>query len=179
MSKIVLFLVFLTSVSPLQVLKEKNELLKEASEGGSPTIAEEIIETMIDFEVMAKNSMGKNLQKCTPQQKNRFFKLFEELLKKSSLKKLSSYQADRVDFLKEEIVDENTGKVWTKVWKGREETDVIYLMKKDKNGEWKVIDIIINELSITKNYNSQFTSIINKEGVEGLLKKMEKKIKEE
>jgi phospholipid transport system substrate-binding protein len=177
MSMMNLLFIILISLTPLETIKEKNSLLEEAAKNNSNEMAEKIIEEMIDFDEMARNALGKNASKFTLLQRGRFFKLFKELLKKSSIKKISSYQADRIDFLREE---EKDGKalVFTAVYKGKEKTDVVYVMKK-KGEDWKAVDIIINETSITKNFNSQYTSIINKEGVEGLLKKMERKLKEE
>ena len=177
MSGINLLFILFISLTPLETIKEKNSLLEEAARKNSNEMAEKIIEEMIDFDEMAKNALGKNISKFAPVQKTRFFKLFKELLKKSSIKKISSYQADRIHFLREEEKD-GSALVYTTVYKGKEKTDVIYVMRK-KDENWKVVDIIINETSITKNFNSQYTNIINKEGVEGLLKKMEKKLKEE
>ncbi len=170
-----IFILFL--LTPLETIKEKNSFLEEAAKNNSNEMAEKIIEEMIDFDEMAKNVLGKNSSKFTSLQRGRFFKLFKELLKRSSIKKISSYHADRIDFLREE---EKNGKafVYTAVYKGKEKMDVVYVMKK-KEEEWKVVDIIIDQTSITKNFNSQYTNIINKEGVEALLKRMEKKLKEE
>lgn len=164
------------NLSPMEVLKEKNARLEEAAKTNSNEIAERVIEEMIDFDEMAKRALGKNAEKFTLLQKKRFFYLFKELLKRSSIKKISSYQADRVDFLKEEVLN-GDAKVYTTVYKGKEKTDVLYVMK--KKGEWKVVDVVIGETSLTKNFYSQYTSIINKEGVASLLKKMENKLKEE
>lgn len=161
----------------METIKEKNALLEEAAKINSDEMAKKIIEEMIDFDEMARNALGKNASKFTALQKKRFFRSFKELLKKSSIKKISSYQVDRIDFLKEEE-KENTALVYTTVYKGKEKTNVVYVMKK-RDENWKVVDIIINDTSITKNFNSQYTNIINKEGVEGLLKKMEKKLREE
>lgn len=172
----ILFLALLL-ITPMETLKNNNRMLEEAAKNAQDSVAEKIISEMIDFENMALNSLGKNVQLFTPSQKRRYINLFSELIKKSSIKKLSSYQADRVDFISENVED-SRAEVLTKVWKGREVTEVVYKMER-RGEKWMITDIVIDGTSLVKNYRTQFTKVINKEGVEGLLSKMEKKVKEE
>ena len=60
--------------------------------------------------------------------------------------------------------------------KGRPfEIAVDYLLHPEGQG-WKVYDIITDEVSLLKNYRSQFNRIINKDGVDGLIKRMNTKL---
>ena len=45
-------------------------------------------------------------------------------------------------------------------------------------GKWRITDITFDEDSIVKDYQNQFGRIISKNGVDGLLKKVEEKLKE-
>jgi ABC-type transporter MlaC component len=56
------------------------------------------------------------------------------------------------------------------------EEAVIFYMKKVA-GRWKVDDIELLDSSVIIDYKNQFNSIINKEGLNGLLKRMEKRLK--
>jgi phospholipid transport system substrate-binding protein len=47
-----------------------------------------------------------------------------------------------------------------------------------KNGEWKAYDLVIEGISLVKNYRSQFNQILSKESPQKLLEKLQKKVKE-
>ena len=46
-----------------------------------------------------------------------------------------------------------------------------------KNDTWKVYDVVIEGVSLIKNYRSQFNDILNKETPEQLLKTLQEKVK--
>jgi phospholipid transport system substrate-binding protein len=46
-------------------------------------------------------------------------------------------------------------------------------MKREKDG-WHIIDIVVDGVSTVENYRSSFARIISKEGVEGLIKRLER-----
>ena len=56
------------------------------------------------------------------------------------------------------------------------ESDVSFILAKNSSNCWLIQDVIIDEVSMIDNYREQFTLIIKKSGVEGLLTKMQKKI---
>lgn len=170
-------LIAIVLLTPLETLKKHNQLLEEAAKTSQDRVAERVISDMIDFKKMALRSLGKKIKLFTPSQKKRYISLFSNLLKRSSIKKLSSYQADRVEFVKENIND-SKAEVLTEVWKGREVTEVVYVMEQEGK-RWMITDIIIDGTSLVRNYRSQFAKVINEVGVEGLLRKMERKLREE
>lgn len=53
---------------------------------------------------------------------------------------------------------------------------VDYLMHAESGGGWRAYDVVTDEVSLLKNYRSQFNRIIAKEGVNGLLKRMKAKL---
>jgi phospholipid transport system substrate-binding protein len=46
------------------------------------------------------------------------------------------------------------------------------------NGQWRVYDVVIEEVSLVRNYRSTYSEIVNREGFKGLFAKMEQKIAE-
>ena len=47
-----------------------------------------------------------------------------------------------------------------------------------KDGEWLVYDVVIEGVSLVSNYRSSYQAIVKKEGLDGLMLMMEKKLKE-
>jgi len=55
----------------------------------------------------------------------------------------------------------------------------IYYRMMIKNGKWKVYDVIIEKISLVKNYRTQFRSILRKESPGDLIERLKKKISEQ
>jgi phospholipid transport system substrate-binding protein len=47
-----------------------------------------------------------------------------------------------------------------------------------KDGEWKVYDVVIENVSLVRNYRSTYDEIARKEGIDRLLQRMEEKLAE-
>ncbi|MDH5216822.1 MAG: ABC transporter substrate-binding protein [Gammaproteobacteria bacterium] len=57
------------------------------------------------------------------------------------------------------------------------ELDIGYQWE-NNNGKWRITDITFDDDSIVKDYQNQFGRIISKNGVDGLLQKLDEKLKE-
>jgi phospholipid transport system substrate-binding protein len=47
-----------------------------------------------------------------------------------------------------------------------------------KGQEWLVYDVVVEEVSLISNYRSTYNEIVRREGMDGLLKRMEQRIRE-
>ncbi|HEY3521530.1 MAG TPA: ABC transporter substrate-binding protein, partial [Rhodanobacteraceae bacterium] len=50
---------------------------------------------------------------------------------------------------------------------------VDYVFRKTSNGDWKAYDVVIEGISYVTNYRNQVDAEIQKEGIEGLVKRLE------
>jgi len=98
-----------------------------------------------------------------------------KLLENVYVGKLEGYSEQSVEF-KKEVIKGNRAQVSTiiKSWGG--DLPVHYIMK-EKENHWMVYDINIEGVSLVRNYQQQFKSILRKEKYEGLVKVLEKKNK--
>jgi phospholipid transport system substrate-binding protein len=48
----------------------------------------------------------------------------------------------------------------------------------ENGGQWRVYDVVIEEVSLVRNYRGTYDEILRKEGLEGLFARMESKIAE-
>jgi len=46
---------------------------------------------------------------------------------------------------------------------------------RSRNGDWKIIDVVIEGISLVANFRDQFREVISSGGPEGLLKKLKEK----
>jgi len=143
--------------------EELNKRLQDAAHEG------------FDWEGIAKRSLGLYWKKRSQDEKKEFTVLFTNLLKNTYTGKLTdNYSGDKVIYDKE-VIDGNRAFVETRIVnKDEKEVSVAYRLIK-KGNKWCVYDIIIEGVSMLKNYRVQFYSIIRQSSYEELIKKLKAK----
>ena len=134
----------------------------------------EIIGNRFDFEEMSKRSLGANWRRVGRDEQQRFVQLFTDFLEKSYADQIESYDGEKIAYGREQLAQDQAevdSKIITK--KGREVT-VNYKLR-SAGGDWKVYDVVIENVSLVNNYRSQFNRILAKATFNELLKKLEAK----
>jgi phospholipid transport system substrate-binding protein len=90
--------------------------------------------------------------------------------------KIEQYTNERVNYGEERIEDDRA-LVETMLVTQSTEIPIIYRMIR-KDGEWKVYDVVIENVSLVRNYRSTYDEIARKEGIDRLLQRMEEKLTE-
>jgi phospholipid transport system substrate-binding protein len=57
------------------------------------------------------------------------------------------------------------------------EIPIIYRVIR-KDGEWKIYDVVIENVSLVRNYRSSYDQIAREQGIDRLLERMEEKLNE-
>jgi len=138
-----------------------------------------VISARFDFDEMARRSLGAEWRRLTPGQRQEFVELFAELLRDTYVANIESYKGEKVIYTRE-TQEEQYAVVQTilRSPEGTEYTLDYRLHLIDK--EWKVYDVVIENVSIVNNYRSQFARVINKSSYEGLIRALkEKKLSKE
>jgi len=134
----------------------------------------EVIQPIFDFAEMAKRSLGAQWQRRNPEEQREFVKVFTGLLENAYLESIDSYDGEKVVFTNEKQ-DQEYAEVNTKiVTKKGEEFSVNYKLHQ-AGGNWKVYDVVIENISLVNNYRSQFNRVIAKSSYKELLRNMKEK----
>ena len=102
--------------------------------------------------------------------------MFKSLLENSYASKIENYQDETINYVDEKV----KGKyalVKTEIVRKNGTIDVDYKLI-NENGRWTVYDFVIEEVSLIRNYRSQFSKIIKTESYGALVTKLTKKIKD-
>jgi phospholipid transport system substrate-binding protein len=170
---------------PTSFLKSKDDSLKPLLSNARKN-KEKIISTigeMMDFDALSKASLGVNWDKRNPDEQKEFSTTLRRLIEDNLVDRLHDSKDHQVTYEDEQINKENTeGQVTTliRVGKGKrqDEIEVVYKLRK-KGASWIVVDMITDGVSLVGNYQAEFNKIINKDGFEGLMKKMKDKLDDE
>ena len=150
------------------VLKNKDISQKEKEQ----KIAE-IVSPIFDFPLMAKLALGKkHWSKLTPQQCEKYTRLFVERLKSSYGEKIALYTNEKTVF-KPPVHKKKTVHIPMDLVSEETTVTVLYKLRKT-NGCWKVYDLEIQGVSVLLTYRSQFDDILRRGSVEDLLSRLEK-----
>ena len=134
----------------------------------------EVIGARFDFAEMAKRSLGAQWQKRSPAEQKEFVEVFTELLEGSYLDKIESYSSEKVRFVNDRQ-DKDYAEVGTKIINNKgEEFSVDYRLY-NANGDWKVSDVIIENISLVNNYRAQFNRVLARSSYAELLETMKQK----
>ncbi len=134
---------------------------------------EAIIAQRFNYEEMAKRALAREWKKLSAEKQEEFVGLFQQFLTQSYAGNIDGYSGQQVEYLKERLKGD-FAEVQTKVVSPKAQIPLDYRLLK-KNDKWGVYDVIIDGVSLTKNYRGQFSRIIKSSSFEALLDKLRSK----
>jgi phospholipid transport system substrate-binding protein len=133
-----------------------------------------LINGIFDFQTMGQRSLPKNVwDSASTVQRSSFVNQFERMVKNASINRLEMYQADSVLYT---LQDSSAEKVTLKArvrYKDREMV-IVYKMQ-NINGQWKVWELMIGEMSTVRTYREQFTELLKTKTLDELTTLLQKK----
>jgi phospholipid transport system substrate-binding protein len=119
---------------------------------------EQVIAQRFDYTEMSKRALAANWTPLTNEQRDEFVDLFKAFLSDRYASKIEGYSGEQVNYLSERL-DGQYAEVRTKLVSSKVEIPMDYRLI-NKAGRWYAYDIVVDGVSLIKNYRSQFTSII-------------------
>jgi phospholipid transport system substrate-binding protein len=160
----------------LEILKKKDLQAKERKAERRALLREEISKAF-DFDEMAKRSLGPAWRQRTPEERKEYVALFRQVLENSYLGKVEAYQGEKIRYVKDSVEDGRIATVETLIVTGKgQEIPLNYRMRKEKS-EWRVYDVVIEEISLVNNYRSQFGGILQRSSFQDLLARLREMVK--
>lgn len=139
-------------------------------------LLEETIGKQFDFEEMAKRSLAAHWKSRNASEHHEFVTLFRKLLSNTYAGKIENYSGETVNYLKERLKG-GYAEVQTSMNSAKNVISLDYRLIL-KGGNWRVYDVVVNGVSLVKNYRSQFTRIIHRSSYEDLLTTLREKSSE-
>ena len=156
----------------LKVLGDESLKAPERAQERLETL-EKIIEKRFDYREMGKRALGRHWQKLSGTEQEEFVRLVQRFLSKTYAGNVDGYSGEQVRYLKERRKGD-FAEVQTTVLSKKLEISLYYRLLKSSQ-TWRVYDVVIDGVSLVKNFRSQFGRIIEAESVHGLLEKLRSK----
>jgi phospholipid transport system substrate-binding protein len=149
-------------LKPTAKLKERRDQLRQ------------ILFSRFDFTEMAKRALGSNWRRRTPQEQEEFIRLFTDVLERAYADIIESYSDEKIVYVYERV-DGTFADVASKILTSRgEEYSINYKVHLISN-EWKVYDVVAENISLVNNYRSQFNRVISNASYEELVRRLRDK----
>jgi phospholipid transport system substrate-binding protein len=134
---------------------------------------EKVIGDRLAYDEMAKRSLGLPWKQLNDEERQEFVQLFSQLLRDTFAGRFDQYSDEEIEFLHERH-EGLYAEVSTKLTGSKTNTAVDYRLLQ-RAGDWRVYDIIVDDISMVHSYREQFTSIIRKSSYAELVVKLRQK----
>ena len=162
------------TVDKAQVVLKDPRLRPAAKQAERREQIKQVLFSRFNFAEMAKRSLGPNWTRRTPQEQEEFVRLFTELLERAYADIIETYLDEKIVYLAEKV-DAGYADVNSKVVTTRGDEYSINYRAQLVGAEWKVYDVVAENISLVNNYRSQFNRVIAKSSYEELVRRMKDK----
>ncbi|MDZ7922551.1 MAG: ABC transporter substrate-binding protein [Marinagarivorans sp.] len=118
-----------------------------------------VLEPVVMFDFIAKTVMGNTYSKASPEQRATFGAVFKQGMVETFAKGMANYSDLEINVLppKDDQAGQRKIEVLQEV-KTKEGTLIVsYTMASTKEGEWKLINVVLNGVNLGKSFRDQFT----------------------
>jgi len=171
---------FAVASSPTEQIRETiRQVVSVANspEAGNETARKQALRDSLmprfDWAEMAKQALGKHWQGVSARQ-NEFIAAFADFLGNSYVGKIGSYKDEKIVFV-QETVTENVAEVKTRIVPTRGDPTSVNYQLHQVQGDWKIFDVVVEDISLVVNYRSQFSRILAKGSFDDLLRQLKEK----
>jgi phospholipid transport system substrate-binding protein len=133
-----------------------------------------VIDRHFDFRTMSQSVLSAHWHTASPEEQRGFVQYFSDYLGVIYRTKIEAYTNQRIEYLSEKIRGDRA-KVDIAIVSDTGRTPVSFRLR-DNEGEWLAYDVVIDGISLVKNYKAMFDAIIKAEGMDGLQRDIEARI---
>jgi phospholipid transport system substrate-binding protein len=159
----------------LSVMKDSKEL----GFSGRYQKLKPAIESAYNLPLMSRLSVGPQWQSLTPQQQQSFAAAFGEFTVATYANRFDDYSGEKFEVLPETTPASGGVIVQTRLIKASGEPVTLNYLMRESDGTWQIIDVFLSgTISELATRRSEFTSILRRDGPDGLLQVLGKRVAE-
>jgi phospholipid transport system substrate-binding protein len=158
----------------IEILRDP-AMQKETEQDAKKKRIESIADDMFDFIELAKRTLGREWNGLNREQRQEFVTLYREILEKAYMDRILAYRDERVVFDREIMLADGKAEVQSRIITTSANIPIFYRVT-EVDGKWRVYDVIIEGVSLIKNYRTQFSEILLTKSPEGLLEILREKV---
>lgn len=166
---------------PLKIIETRIDRIvkilgdKELEEDVKIKQLEKAADETFDYVYLSRMTLGRNWLKLDDSQRSEFVDLYRQLLEKNYMGQLLKYTDEKVVFGRQTMLSDTKTEVDSNVVSNDKKIPITYrLIQRD--GDWKVYDLVIEGVSLVSNYRTQFNDILSRQTPSEMLAILRKKV---
>ena len=136
---------------------------------------EKIAYRRFDFVTTSRLVVARYWKRFTPAQQEDLVREFKEFLARTYGDRIDRYNQEQVEIVGERQEPRGDVSVLTRIVGGEYDGAEVNYRLRGKDGQWRIIDVKIEGISLVLNYRDQFKAVLGRGGPEGLLEALSKK----
>lgn len=133
-----------------------------------------VVRERFDFREMSKRVLGQQWRDLNDSEQKDFEDLFTRMLQYAYIGKIDDYTGQKVEFTQQRIKGERA-EVQTLLVDKDKSVSVSYIMLL-RGDQWMAYDVVVEGVSLIRNYMEQFKEILKKDGYAGLVRQVKEKV---
>jgi phospholipid transport system substrate-binding protein len=158
------------------------EVMKKARELGFDGRYQKLkpaIETAYNLPLMSRLSIGPQWQSLTPQEQEQLSRAFAEFTVATYANRFDDYSGEKFEVQPETAPASGGVIVQSRLVKSNGEPVTLNYLMREADGRWQIIDVFLSgTISELATRRSEFTSILRRDGAQGLLNVLNRRISE-
>ena len=130
---------------------------------------QDVVYASLDFETLSKLVLARNWSRFTEAQRAEFMSQFKEHLSMTYSRNVESYKNEKVTIMGSREEAKGDWTVKTKILRGGPGDILVDYRLRQRDGSWRIIDVIIEGVSLVSNFRSQFQDVVASGGPEHLI----------
>ncbi len=139
------------------------------------TKIQDIVYDRFDFRTLSRLVLARNWRRLSHEQQNEFVQEFKQNLSTTYGRNVETYNNERAEITGDRKEPGGDWTVKTKIIRPNAADILVDYRLRQEDGVWKVIDVIIEGVSLVANYRSQFQEIVSNEGPAKLIQMLREK----
>lgn len=155
-----------------QIKLRREELSKDPNE--LYAMVDQVVLPHFDFALMSRLVLGKVWEEADEAQQGRFLQGFQTLLVKTYSNALLQYSNQEIKFDPAEPGKKpSRASVKSTIQSPGEKPVLMYYRLRNKDGQWLVYDVVVDNISLITNYRGTYTAEVKRNGLDSLIEKLE------
>ena len=121
---------------------------------------EQVVYAGVDFDTLSRLVLARNWSRFTPGEQAQFQEEFKQHLSVTYGKSIDSYKNETIDITGDRGEARGDWTVKTKIVRGGPDDIVVDYRLRHVEGQWKIIDFVVEGVSLVANFRSQFQDIL-------------------
>lgn len=155
------------------------EILQDEALSDQETLdrLEDVLEGPIDLDLVARLILGRHWRTASEAQREQYLELFRAYALDNVASKLHLYEGQEFEITDAQVVSARDAMVTTRIMGGGQPLNVNWRLRELDSGDLVAIDVVVENVSLIVTLRSEFGSVIERQGMDGLLAELRQRIR--